>query len=467
LEADPEVRASGALASIAAAQYGLELDKAGPKFTLGLTPLSYDARRAFDFSKLGGSPPYYADTGALSLGGGLNYSQVLPTAGSLSAGVKSGFSVTDKDGGIEYAVTPSLSASLRQPLFAVGEFLPFGAATAARRSVAIVAEQAALDDRARRNQAVRAAVEIAGRVLVLRRTLAVQEASLSSALGRAESFGLRRSAGTTTEDAALESALSAELVRQSLLDTRLSLREAERRLASVLGLEPGAGGSMILPPLSDRVPSLDPAVPPVAGETPDAARAALSSEKARTDAVARSTIDVPILVTSLAASPRYPDSRGDPSDPGTLISDFADTAGGAGLSWNVSLTLDVPLSAGASREYRRRIEALSVDAADAQLAQAERATADRAASLAGTRDALRERLSIQRRIAELNARKADRAAQLAAAGTLTSDDVASARSERDRAFAEALRVELDLLLSELDLRALAGDDLAAALAGAR
>lgn len=470
LEADPAVRASGALAGVAATQYDLELDKGGPKFALALTPFSYDVRRAFDFSKLSGGPPYldmYADTGALSFSGGLTYSQALPTAGSITAGAKSGFSVTDKDGAVEYALAPSLNATLRQPILAGGEFMPLGAASAARRSVAIVAEQAAVDDRARRNQAVRAAVETAGRVLVLRRTLAAQESLLSSALERAESSALRRGAGTATEDAALELQLAAELARQSLVDTRLALREAERRLASTLGLETGPDGSAKLPPLSDRVPALDPAGIPAAGASPDAARATLAAEKARTDAAARSTVDAPTLVASLSATPRYPDSRGDAADLGALLSDFADTAGGAGLSWNASLTLDVPLSAGTARGRRARIDALSAEAADAQRAQAERAASDRAASLVGYRDALRERLSIQRRIAELDARKVDRAAQLAASGTVASADVAAARSELDRALAEALRLELELLLAELDLRSLAGGDLSAALAGAR
>jgi len=332
--------------------------------------------------------------------------------------------------------------------------------------VSLSADQAVLDDLGRRNQAVRLAVDTAGRVLVLRRTLAVQEASLTSALSRAESFSLRRSAGTATEDAALEFALSAELVRQALVDTRLALRDTELRLASTLGLEATTGGALALPELSAVVPALDAAGQPGVATAPDAVRAALASDKARADAASRATIDAPVFGASIVASPRYPDTRANAGDFSKLLSDFADIEGGAGFNWNLSITLDVPLSAGAGREYRRRLDALSIEVADAQRLQAERSVGDRTAALAGRRDALRERLSIQRRIAELDGRKAERAAELAAVGTIPAEDAVDARNELDRALAEVLRSELDLLLAELDLRALAGEDLAAVLAAA-
>ncbi|MBN2875553.1 MAG: TolC family protein, partial [Spirochaetales bacterium] len=181
------------------------------------------------------------------------------------------------------------------------------------------------------------------------------------------------------------------------------------------------------------------------------------------DAASRAVIDAPVLGASLVASPRYPDSRSDPTDFGTLLSDFAETDGGAGFNVNLTLTLDVPLTAGAARGYREQLDALSAEAADAQSKLAERSVADRAAALIGRRDALGERLDIQRRIAELDGRKAERAESLAAAGTVSAEDAADARTEHERSLAEVLRIELDLLLAELDLRALAGQDLAAVL----
>ncbi|TFG84778.1 MAG: TolC family protein [Spirochaetales bacterium] len=458
---DPAIRASAAAAGIAAAQYALELNKAHPKFALGLTPLLYDSRRFFDFNAFD-----YVDTAEISAGAGLSYTQSLPSAGSFAAGVKSNFGYSDTDGKLAFALSPSLNASLRQPLFAGGQFLPFGASAAVRRSAAATAEQSRIEDLARRNQAIRSAVESAGWVLVLRRTLAVQEASLDTALRRAEGLNLRRSVGTATEDAALELALTAELVRQSLVDTRLSVIDAERRLASVLGIQPTPEGTVILPPISERVPVMPPAPVPVLEATLDASRAALAAEKARADATARSTIDATIFAASLSVAPRYPDSRLDAANPANAFSDFSDGSGGAGFNWNLTLTLDVPLSGGAARGYRERADTLAIASAEAQRSQAERSVQDRAASLAGRRDALTERLAIQRRIAELDGRKAERLADLAAAGTATAADTADARAERDRALTEVLRTELDLLLAELDLRALSGEDLAASLAAA-
>lgn len=469
--ADPAVRASSALAGIAAEQYALELDKARPKLSLGLTPLAYDQRRVFDFSAINLSSfklsDAYVDSTTLSGGAGLGYSQSLPTAGSLSAGFKGSLGATIGAEAVDWALSPSFNLSLRQPLFAGGQFLPFGAATAGLASAAIGAEQAVLDDLGRRNQALRAAVETAGRVMVLRRTLALQEASLASALERAESLSLRRGAGTATEDAALELALGAELVRQSLVDTRLALGDSERRLASALGLQGPAGSKAIVPPLSEDLPALPALEAFPFPNAPDAARAALALRKTQADADARALIDAPALGASLLATPRYPDKRQSPSDLGTIFSDFGDTEGGAGLNLNLSLTLDVPLTAGAAREARRRLDSLALEAAEAQRLQAERSVADRAASLAGRRDALRERLAIQRRIAQLDGRKAERAASLASTGTIPKADATEALLERERALIEVLRLELELLVAELDLRALAGEDLANLLVRAR
>jgi multidrug resistance efflux pump len=106
------------------------------------------------------------------------------------------------------------------------------------------------------------------------------------------------------------------------------------------------------------------------------------------------------------------------------------------------------------------LDSLALEAAAAQRIQIERAVSDRAAALAERRDAFYERLSIQRRIAALELRKADRLDDLAAAGTVPREDAADARAELDRDLAEILRLELELLLTELDLHSLAGIDLA-------
>jgi outer membrane protein TolC len=463
------------LAGIAATQYEQELDRARPKLNLALTPLSWDDRRVPAFS---GGQPSYDDARTLSLGGGLNLSQALPSAGLLSAGARTQFRITDPLDDTGYALGPSLSASLRQPLWAGGEMLPFAAADATKRSAQITASQAALDDRSRRNQAVRAAVESAGRVLVLRKNLAVQEAFLNAALGRAEALSLRRIAGTATEDAALELALTAELARQALLDTRLALQDAERRLASVLGLDPvpGAGantGSATglsasprtqLPPLSETLPKLSPGTVPGPGASPDVARAVLGVDKALADSAARATLDAPVLGASLLVEPRYGDKRADLSSLPSVFTDFFDYDNGAGVNWNFSLSLDIPLTARTAKDHRTRLDSLALEAAEAQRTQTERAVGDRAAALVERRDALGERLAIQRRIAALEQRKADRLDDLAAVGTVPREDAADARAELDRDLAEVLRLELELLLTELDLRSLAGVDLATAIA---
>ncbi|GEM_PF-1397904 len=455
LENDPAVAASRAAAQTARVQYELKLDEARPRFILGLTPFSLDQRRIFDFTGFD-----YADARTLSAGGGLTLNQALPTAGTLSAGAKAAFKAIDTDGTLEYELTPSLSANLRQPLGAGGQFLPVAAAAGAKRSAELASDQAALDDLGRRNQAVRGAVDLAGRVLVLRAVLDTQTAGLETARRRAESALLRRRGGTATEDAALELELAAETLRAAREETRLSLRDAERRLAGLLGLAEA-------PALSGRLPALAPAPAPEPRTAPEAARAALALERAAADAAARAVSDAASFGASLSLEPRYPDTRADPDDLGSVLSDYFGGGTGAGMNLNLTLTLDVPLSVREARALRSRSDALAARAAAANLRAAEQTARERARALEERRAFLADRVEIQKRIADLSRRKWERLRDLAAAGTVPADEADAARTDWDRAVSDVLRTEVDLVLAELDIRILRGEDLAVVLAGAK
>lgn len=455
LENDPAVRSSSALAMLARIQYGLELDRAAPKLTLGLTPFSWDDRRV---AVMGG--PSLADVKTLAIGAGLSYAQALPSAGSVSASARASLRVNDPFGTAGYSLAPQLSASLRQPLFAGGSFIPFRAASAARESASISADQAGLDDLARRNASLRAALEAAARVMNLSRALARQEAAFAAAERRAAALELRRQAGAASEDAALELTLAAQLARQALLETRASLRDAERRLAGVLGLrsELAAGGL----PLSSAIPAMErPASVDIAAN-PELLKAELALRRAALDAQARSTVDAPSLGVSLLAEPRYGDARQPGGDLASAFSDFW-SGDGRGVNWNLSLSLDLPLTAEASRALRAGADAEQAAIAGAALRQAREAAEDRSAALAERRASMEERMAIQRAVIGLARRKLERALALGAVGTATRDAAEDARLELAAAEDELFRMELELFILGLDEAALAGRELGAAL----
>ncbi|MCK7508756.1 MAG: hypothetical protein MZV70_35150 [Desulfobacterales bacterium] len=228
LENDPAVAASRAAAETARVQYELKLDEAKPRFILGLTPFSLDQRRIYDFTVSG-----YADTRTLSAGGGLTLNQALPTAGTLSAGAETSFKAIDTDGPWNTSFRlpcPPASASPWGP----GAVLPTAVACcAAKRSASLAADQAALDDLTRRNQAVRA-----------RRGPGRPGAGTPGRAGRPDRQpGDRAQAGGERpapsarrhrhEDAALELELAAETLRAAREDTRLAFEG--RRAAPVRG----------------------------------------------------------------------------------------------------------------------------------------------------------------------------------------------------------------------------------------
>lgn len=457
LENDPAVRSSGALAMLAKIQYGLEIDRAAPKLTLGLTPFSWDDRRVVDFT----ATPPYVDAKTLGLGAGLSYAQALPSAGALNAGARANLRISDPFGGLGYSLAPQLNASLRQPLFAAGSLIPFRAASAARQSASLGADQAGLDDLARRNASVRAALEAAARVMNLRRALARQEAAVAAAERRAAGLELRRQAGAASEDAALELALGAQLARQALVDARASLRDAERRLAGALGLraELAAGGGLAL---SEAIPAVARPAPGDIAANPELLKAELALRKASLDAQARSTVDAPSLGASLLVEPRYGDGRQPKADLASALSDFF-SGDGSGVNWNLSLSLDLPLTAGRGRALRASADAEQAALAGAALSQARAAAEDRAAALAERRASMEERMAIQRSVVDLERRKLDRALALGAAGTATRDAAEDARLALAEAEDELFRMELELFILGIDEAALAGLELGAAL----
>ncbi|HRZ90124.1 MAG TPA: TolC family protein, partial [Spirochaetia bacterium] len=271
---------------------------------------------------------------------------------------------------------------------------------------------------------------------------------------------LRRRGGTATEDAALELELAAETLRAAREETRLSLRDAERRLAGLLGLAEA-------PALSGRLPALAPAPAPEPRTAPEAARAALALERAAADAAARAVSDAASFGASLSLEPRYPDTRADPDDLGSVLSDYFGGGTGAGMNLNLTLTLDVPLSVREARALRSRSDALAARAAAANLRAAEQTARERARALEERRAFLADRVEIQKRIADLSRRKWERLRDLAAAGTVPADEADAARTDWDRAVSDVLRTEVDLVLAELDIRILRGEDLAVVLAGAK
>ncbi len=184
--------------------------------------------------------------------------------------------------------------------------------------------------------------------------------------------------------------------------------------------------------------------------------------KAVLDAQARSTVDAPSLGASLLAEPRYGDGRTPSADLGSALSDFW-SGDGRGVNWNLSLSLDLPLTAGAGRSLRAAADAEQAALAGAALRQAREAAEDRAAALAERRASMEERMDIQRAVVELERRKLDRALALGAAGTATRDAADDARLGLAAAEDELYRMELELFVLSLDEAALAGRDLGAAL----
>ena len=371
------------------------VDSTRPGFTLSADPAyALRTQRGSNFasiSSIADFPPQTVSSATHTSGVGLAVRQPLPSAGVLTAGTTASAAATvtrsDDDPTASFSLTPSLSASLVQPLFVDGRFIdteqPRLALSAADASVG----GAVLAVRAGREQVALAVVRLYQQLGLLRRSIDLQRAQqelltlqLAEATVRVEQGDGSRQLLTTLE-------VQRNRSRDIELQNQLAAREVEIELSRLtgLGFGPGVG-------LDDQVWS-----PPLADEPMDRATTSMlqarnAAEEARIELARSRKSERATARIALSLTPRYQDSR---ESPDTLSGALTDYFGeGAGVDVVVSIGVDVPLDTARARARAVEQASIAVALAESQVALQDDDDAASRAILSARADTLRRRIEL-------------------------------------------------------------------------
>jgi outer membrane protein TolC len=394
-------------------------------------------------------------------------SQLLPTAGSLLLSVEDSLSVESIGSSSifpagppdpDFEQTPKATVQLSQPVLLNGKLIDLGLFLATKRKAELGWEKEQAAGRVAANRAISQAVQLYLSVVQMRQAVAQMERTVELAGRRLASLADGVRLGTATETDLLDTRIANGRQRQTLLDLRASLSRTERLLAASIGRE-NLGGVE----LSDGVPAWTRAGDP-AGLRESALRTnasilqgSLALEERRADDVLAGQRHTATLTLSFSVAGRR-DTGASQRTFGQSFSDlFAD---GAGVDWTAAAGLNVPLyDGGRAREDRAASEALTASVHQG-LESRQRAVLEDLAAALERRSIIEERVDLLAEAVDLSSRRLATEQNLLGQGRSTDNDVEARRLDAEAKANDLRQSRADLLIANLDIASLAGDDLA-------
>lgn len=454
-ESNAEIRQAEIRAGIAAIGYESVLESVDPRITASLAPVyGIGTRRGSDFAAIESItdfPPGIETTVTQSAGVGVSIEQLLPTSGSLSASASARLdAIVGEEGDATFALAPSVSLAVVQPLFTAGDLFDGRSRRLAELSSRLSMRRAETGVVAAENRVARRlaslyvqAVAAEKRHRLSERQVALAEQSVATARINAEQGG-----GPMSEVLRQEVALGA--ARSTLLQNRTTILELEHELSRL------AGQAVSVVSLDDRLPAVaDAASGGSTGDSPSVRTQRLALEEASARAELEERTSGATLSVNLALSPRYRDERDSPDELASAVRDFS--GDGAGVDVQFSANLEVPIT----RRSRLAAEGalLERDLAAAQLEDTERSTAGRIRLLQRQRDIAEQRLEILRDEIDFQAGVIAGEEELLDANASTTDRVEALRLQAVALEIQLWQIEAEMLLLDMEIADLTGHNL--------
>jgi len=400
--------------------------------------------------------------GSHALSTALSYTQVLPTSGSLAVVLSHEVDVTTaKEEDAEYSQTPTLSVSLDQPVFYNGMFIDTSLLPAGIRREKIGYLKAEEQNRRSRNTAVLQTLDLYLGSLLLRKQIDVAERILTLRQDSLKAVENNYELGLAPETDVWEARIQLGKQREVLLEMRFNLRQSDGLLKASLGLEPGVELE-----LEDSVPELsstagrDQLLAQALSANPLLREKVLALEQEKLGLTLSGVNYAPMFTASLSLFPSYPAAREDNSLAGS-VSDYFEE--GAGMNYRLSVGLSVPVYNGSKAAYEREVSLASQRLALQEI-ELQRAAVERELeSLLLSGSNLREKTALLADNVSLLARRAEIEKSLLELGRSTEAAVSSAQVELASKQIDLWQAEIELFRNALDIRSLAGDDIAAIL----
>ncbi len=428
-------------------------------YALGYTPSTTIA---------GGAYEDYATHAATTR---VTLSQLLPTAGSLVVALEDTLGVTTigvqplppTNPDPDFNQKPKATISLAQPVLLNGKLVDLELFPATKRKAELGWEKEQAAERAATGRSLSQAVQLFFTVVQQRQAVDQLERSVELSQRRLGTLGENVRLGIATETDLLDARIADGRQRQSLLDLRSSLARTERLLAAAIGR-----ASLRDVVLADGVPAWTRAGD--AAVLMNAALAANASIRQGSLAVEERAADEIIAGQRYAANLTLSFSVAGRREAGlserTFGQSFADIfAADAGVDWTASANLAVPLYDGGSRREQEAASAALTASVGNALESRRQAVRDDLSAALERRGILEERVALLAEAVDLAARRLADERSLLALGRSTDNDVDARALDVESKQNDLWRARADLLLANLDIASLAGDDLAGILEG--
>jgi outer membrane protein TolC len=393
---------------------------------------------------------------------GLGVVQPLPTAGVVSGSLGLGFSATttrpdDGDASTSYALDPSFSLAISQPLFTGDDFIeaeqPGLILEQARRGTS----ELEVSREIIRRQVAAVVINLYTQIGTLRRSVELQGAQrelLETQLDQAE---IRRESGIGSREDELELQVQINRIDDALLQSQLGIRELSIEFERLTGIAIGPDvelepaellGTRVSGRTSDVIPS----------PTEEQRAAALATERAETDLVLAAKQSRATASAALSLTPRYMDQRESPDELAGAVTDYF--GDGAGVDVVFSLGITVPIGEESGRAREREQARISLDLARSEEERLERETRYQRELFQVRIRSLESRIELAQ--FELEFRRDQLANELELVELGVSSQ-ATADTIRNEILAQELALEdlaAQLFLARMDLAAALGGDIA-------
>jgi outer membrane protein TolC len=451
------------------AQSGVESARTEYRKTLGNTlpqaTLSLDPAYSLDQRKLALRPPADAEESTTHrVGANLTVSQLLPTAGTVTATVGNTATVSAV-GDQDVAVTQDAGATVNlvQPLFVNGKLIDLQLFDAANRLARAnwTASQSRLQ--ARTNAAVIAGLSSYAGILSLRRQAAYLQESIAIAEAQLRQLQLNRQQGRASRQDVLAAEIAVSRRRKALLDVRYNATVSERSLRRAVGLSPSEPLDLqeVLPEisLSMESASLDKSV----ADNPEVRQRRVELEGARLNGVLSGREFESRLTVTFAATPQYAPDREDSDDWQRSFEDlFSDDAD---IATTLSVKLTIPLYQGGRARRQRRIDETSVRVAERTLADTRQRLLDEVQAALMRHDLLARHIDLLEEDVRYHEQAMAEQRQLLELRNVTGLEVRQAELDYRASVDELFQAKADLFLNSLQILSLTGHDLATVLRG--
>jgi outer membrane protein TolC len=462
-------------------RYRLAKAPGSPQISINTNPIyGMSLRRDYDFESFSdfdiSDPESFGlqrrTTLSHSWNAGVEFSQLLPTGGNVSVSLQDTVNYNylypenddESDEASYWSQAPQLNLNVTQPIFVNGRFLDSKLFTASTRIAEIGWEKSRENERAITNNVLTGAASLYIQLLSFQRSIDFTRTRLDIAQRQLRQAQIDAEQGRASQNQVLGLEVAVNRTRENLLDLQFSRLQAERDLASLLGMEE-IGVSEVNDDFSDygeRIAALlgESSALPEANETlnPELKSRLLDLEQAQWQARVNGRDSAPRVGLNFSIAPRYRDDRAVQAGTGTFGSSVTDFFEGEnpGVNFSLGLQVNVPITDGGQRKAQRDADESAQRLAQLDVKKTRDDIQDRI-YLARERDLI---LQQRRELVELNTtyqrNRLERERRLAEVRSATQLEVDLINLEYIAARNTLWQTEADIFLNRLQLLSLYG-----------